>query len=82
MEQVNFGYSLKNIPIPDNKENLLKLTNSFEIFSENLRKHINFKLNPPKAEKKETYGFPAQYKVNMIDELKPMENRLKDLVKM
>ena len=82
MDQVNFNYSLKNIPIPSQKDYLIKLTNSCEIFVENLRKHINYVLNPNKQKgDKETYGFPSQRKVNAVDELKPLEDELKSLVK-
>ena len=73
---------MKNIPIPSKKDYLIKLTNSCEIFVENLRKHINYVLNPNKQKgDKETYGFPSQRKVNAVDELKPLEDELKSLVK-
>ena len=37
MDQVRFNYSTKNIPIPSDKEYILELIRSVEIFDSNIR---------------------------------------------
>ena len=46
MEQVNFNYSMKNIPISSEKDYLIELIYSVEKFVFNLDKRVNFFLNP------------------------------------
>ena len=46
MEQVNFNYSMKNIPISSEKDYLIELIYSVEKFVFNLDKQVNFFLNP------------------------------------
>ena len=68
LENVNFGYSLKNIPIPSNQEYLLELINSSEVFVNSLRWHCYFFLNPDKKPNaKETYGFKSTKSAPKVD---------------
>ena len=81
MEQVTFNYSLKNIPIPNQKEYRLELINSVENFSSNLKWRCFHFLNPSNNNQKETFDFRTTNPAPIIDELKEFENDLLDLVK-
>ena len=52
MEQVNFGQSLKNIPVPDNKTYSQMLISSADIFLETMKWKLFHHFNPPKTGKK------------------------------
>ena len=80
LENVNFGYSLKNIPIPSNQEYLLELINSSEVFVNSLRWHCYFFLNPDKKPNaKETYGFKSTKSAPKVKELVEFENQMFEL---
>ena len=81
MERVNFGYSLKNIPIPANQEYLLELVSSVGIFAANLRWRCFHFLNPSNKDSKETFGFKTTKPAPGVASLKEFENDLYDLVK-
>ena len=81
MEQVNFGYSLKNIPIPSNQEYLLELVSSVEIFISNLRWRSFHFLNPSNKESRETFGLKTSNPAPYVKELKEFENSMHGLVK-
>ena len=55
----NFGYSLKNISLPSQKEYVMQLIFSVETFVKNLRWRSHFFLNPQEKPSKETYGFKS-----------------------
>ena len=76
-----FGYSLKNIPIPSKKEYLKELTHSVEKFVRNLRWRAHFFLNPNDRPSKETYGFKSIRAPPQIKELKQFEDRLFTLIR-
>ena len=81
MDQVNLGYSTKNIPIPGKKEYLQRLINSAEKFVRAIRWRTHFFLNPNKNKnKKETYGFPSTKSPPNIPELKLFEDGILDLI--
>jgi hypothetical protein len=46
MDQVNFNYSMKNIPIPSKQDFLTQLISSSEKIVKNLKWKIHFFLNP------------------------------------
>ena len=86
MEQVNFGYSMKNISVPGKQEYLLRLTHSVSKFVNDLRWrttiHLSKKNNAKITEtaKKETFGFKSLTPAPPVDQLKDMEEKLIDLV--
>jgi hypothetical protein len=82
MEQVNFGYSLKNIPLPNKKEYKLSLISSAEKFIQSIRWRTYFYLNPDKAgNRKETFGFKSSASPPNIPELKSLEDGMLNIVK-
>ena len=81
MEQVNFGYSLKNIPIPEEKVYLQMLVNSTEKVMRSIRWKVLHFLNPQKPSKKETFGFNSTKPAPSVPELKEFENALAEIIK-
>ena len=60
LDQVNFGYSMKNTYIPRNKEYLMQLTHSVHKFVNNVRWRAEIYLRPrPVKKQKETFGFKS-----------------------
>ena len=76
MEKIEFGYSLKNIGLPSQREYLSQLTHSCEKFVRNLRWRANFFLKPSSKPEKETYGFRSIKAAPKIKELKKLEEYL------
>ena len=74
-------YSQKNIPIPSHKEYLIQLIISVEKFVRNLRWRAYFFLNPSERPEKDNYGFKSANHPSVVDELKEMEERLKNMVR-
>ena len=81
MEKIEFGYSMKNIGLPSQKEYLTQLTLSCEKFVRNLRWRANFFLNPSTKPEKETYDFRSIKAAPKIKELEKLEDSLYDLVR-
>ena len=81
MEQVNFGTSLKNIPIPSKQDYLFELIHSVGVFVANLRWRVFFFLNPVESSKTEKYGLKSTKPAPSVKELKQFEDALYDLVK-
>ena len=81
MEQVKFEYSLKNIAIPTQKEYLIELINSVNIFLNSLKWRSFFFLNPTNKKQKETFGFKTTNSPPNIAELKEFEMELHAIVK-
>ena len=80
MEKVNFGYSMKNIPIPSNQEYLLEFINASEVLTTTLRWESFFFLNPDKIPSaKETYNFKSTRSAPKVKELCELECKLFDL---
>ena len=83
MEKKNFGYSLKNIPIP-NKDSFIKsLISKTYDFIKRMRWKAHF-LDQPDASsepRKETYGFNSEKTPPQCQELVPFENDLYRLIK-
>ena len=81
-EQVNFQYSMKNIPIPPKQEYLMELIHSVREFVSRLKWRSYFFLNPQDAPtRKETFGFKTSNAPPLIPELKAFEDNLYNLVK-
>ena len=82
MEQVNLGYSTKNIPTLRKKDYKLQLIDSVEKFMKNLRWKVFFFLNPSeKPANKQTFGFPTTKPAPSSAELKDLENQMYELIK-
>ena len=82
MDQVRFNFSLKNIPIPCQKDYLLELISSVGTFVSNLRYRSWHFLNPSEnRNQKETFGFKTTEPAPSIAELKEFEDDLYELVK-
>ena len=81
-EQINFQYSMKNIPVPPKQEYLLELIHSVREFGKRIKWRSHFYLNPqPNGIKKETFGFNTSKPAPIIPELKALEDNLFNLVK-
>jgi hypothetical protein len=81
MDQVNLGYSTKNIPIPNQKEYFQRLITSAEKFIRSVRWRTFFYLNPPnKHDTKETYGFNSTRSPPNIPEIKQLEDGMLSLI--
>ena len=76
-----FGYSLKNISLPSQKEYLLQLINSVETFVSNVRKRAYFFLNPLDRPQKEKFEFKSIKASPKLKDLRKFEDNLFDLVK-
>ena len=82
MNQVNFEFSLKNIPIPSEKEYLIELISSVGTFVSNFRYRVYHFLYPTdENSQKETYGFKTTKPPPSLAETRDFENALYDLVK-
>ena len=81
-EQINFNYSMKNVPIPPKQEYFLELIHSVREFETRMKWRAHFFLNPqPTGTKKETFGFNTTNAAPIVDELKTLEDNLYNLVK-
>ena len=81
MEQVRFGYSVKNISIPGKNEYLLRLTHSVSHFINRLRWRAFFFLNPNEGgEGKEKFGFKSLKPAPPVDGLREFEDKLITLI--
>ena len=69
METVNFGHSVKDIPVPSRKEYKKMMINSYLRFTRNMRWRVLHFLNPSRKQMKETFGFKSLKNPPVIDEL-------------
>ena len=82
MEQVNLGYSMKNIPVPSQESYLQVFINSIETFSRNIAWRAFWYLNPNEdPEAKEKYGFKSLAPAPYVKDLKVFEDGLLELIK-
>ena len=81
-EKFEFGYSMKNVSLPSQKEYLISLISSVETFVKNLRWRCFFFLNPQDEPSKENYEFKSLRQAPKIKDLYKLENALYDMVKM
>ena len=82
LEQVNLGYSLKNIPIPTNNQYLKYLIIKVESFIRRIRWRVFFCDSDDKAEHLEynTYGFKTENCPPQSSDLNAFEDALYNLV--
>ena len=81
MDQVNFGYSTKNINIPSEKEFIIELIKSVEKFARNIKWRAHHYLNPTHTrQSKETFGFNSTNPPPKVAELDELQDMLFDLV--
>ena len=82
MEQVNFGTSMKNIPVPNNKrEHKVQTIQSVHTFVNKCRWEAKKALKPFGKETKETWGFRSTNAAPKVTELVQFERKLYELVK-
>ena len=82
VNQVNLGYSEKNIPLPSKKEYIMRLTHSMREVISRLRWRVDKKNNPEKYKSnKETFGFKSSRAAPFQPQLKEFEDKLQDIVK-
>lgn len=81
LEKFEFGYSMKNVSLPSQKEYVLSLISSVETFVKNLRWRSFFFLNPQEKPTKNNHGFKSLKAAPKIKELQKLEDSLHDLVK-
>ena len=82
MEQVNFGTSMKNIPVPNNKrEHKVQTIQSVHAFVNKCRWEAKKALKPFGKETKETWGFRSTKAAPKVTELVQFERKLYELVK-
>ena len=82
MEQVNFGYSMKNIPIASRKEYIIGLTHSVREFVNNLRWRVLFHLNPSRHQgNKKIFGLKSTNRCEPVSELEEFEEKLYNMTK-
>ena len=74
MEKTNFGYSLKNIPIPSKQSYIKSMIAKTQNFLKRLRWKAHFYDNPSSAQQKENYGFSSDKTPPQIKDLIPFEN--------
>ena len=81
-DQVNFNYSVKNIPLPSKYQYLYRLTEQIEKLNKNMRWKAKFFLKEndfidnTEENKKNKFNFKTKRCPPPIDELKPFENDL------
>ena len=81
MDQVNFAYSLKNIPIPTKQEYHLELISSVGIFIANFRWRCHFPQKPSNPVQKETFDFKTTKADPGVPDLVEFKDRIHNLVK-
>ena len=76
LQATDFGYSMKNILIPTQKEYIFALLGQTQSFMNRLRWKSFFILNPGNGEEDETYGFRTQKSPPFIPELDILHSKL------
>ena len=75
-EQVNFQYSMKNVPVPPKQEYMLELIHSVREFMVKIKWRAHFFLNPQETPaKKETFGLKSS---NVPPNYPELKNLLKN----
>ena len=83
MERINLGYSVKNIPIGNERGYKLQLLESVETLIKKMRWKAIFYNSPhdQNLDKKESYGLKTPYCPPQVKELVPFENDLLELAR-
>ena len=80
MEKVNFGYSLKNIPVPSNEEHRRGTILKTEDLLQRIRWLVWLFENPSERPPKETYGFKTTRNAPQSKSLIPFEHDITHLI--
>ena len=80
LQETDFGYSMKNILIPTQKEYIFALLGQVRSFMTRLRWKSFFILHPGTAEDDETYGFRTQKCPPHIPELDLLQSKLISII--
>ena len=81
MEKVNFGYSLKNIPIPRRDAYMKSLIDKTHKFLKRMRWKAHFYDNPTTGERQETFGFNSEKSPPLVKDLLGFESDMYALIK-
>ena len=82
MDHHNFGYSMKNVPIPSEEEFKLEFLNSIHSFDSRMRWRAHFFLNPHlSGNSKETFGLKTSKIPPTVQELRPLQNGLIEIAR-
>ena len=76
MEQFNYSFSLKNIPVPSNEYYMQRMMAKTEEFVQRLRWKAFHYLNPSDTPTKRTFGFKTTRTAPQVKELQRFENDL------
>ena len=76
LQETDFGYSMKNILLPTQKEYIFALLGQTRSFMTRLRWKAFFILNPDQSGDDETYGFRTQKSPPTIPELDLLQSKL------
>ena len=79
-QQVNFGYSVKNIPISNQREYKQNLIVKTRKFLRNMNFRAKAFLGKLKPSEKEYYGFKTTKEPSRIPEMREFEDKMLDLV--
>ena len=81
MDQVNWDYSTKNVPIPSDQEYCKVLIDKTSDFLKRAKWRAFFFLNPTQTTaKKETFGFKSTNSLPNVPELKELEEKMLELI--
>ena len=81
MDKINFGRSVKKIPILSNKEYLKRLIDATEKLIKRMRWRAHYFLHPPSLrEKQETFGFNSKKSPPQTPELNKFESKMASLI--
>ena len=83
MEKINFGYSLKNIPIPAKQGYVKSFIDKTGKFLKRIRWKAYFFDNPadPNTERPQTFGFPSEKTPPPNKDLTAFENEMYNMIK-
>ena len=82
MDRQNYGYSMKNIPIPSEKDFKIEFLNSIHSLDRRMRWRASFYLNPQAVKNsKETYGLNTSSTPPFVKELKSFQDGLCDIAR-
>ena len=80
MEQKNFHYSMKNIPLAGKTQYTKKLIEKVSNVITRMRWTAIHYLKPTRKKQKETYGFKTLTTPDAVELMEPFENDLCDLI--
>ena len=82
MEKINFGYSLKNIPIPKRELYMKALIDKTHKFLKRIRWRAYFFDNPaPSSQRRETFGFNSEKSPPFVKDTLPFETEMYQLIR-